>query len=89
MHQIGCLRAYEASCRRALPTQVLKLSALPRSFGGGTFAYAIRPRGARKLLERAFRPGGIGVTQPIDWFILQRIGTDFSVRGGRDPNTTC
>ena len=58
-------------------TQVLKLSPLPRSFGGGTFAYAIRPRGARKLLQRAHNAG---VAQPIDWFILQQIGADFAVR---------
>jgi glycosyltransferase involved in cell wall biosynthesis/GR25 family glycosyltransferase involved in LPS biosynthesis len=40
---------------------------VPRSFGGGTFGYAIRKRGARLLLERAQR---LGIPQAIDWFMI-------------------
>ena len=48
-------------------THVTKLSAKPRSIGGGTFAYAIRRRAALGLLEHAKR---VGLGSPVDWFMM-------------------
>ena len=55
---------------------VRRINSKPRTFGGGTFAYAIRKRGARALVRRA-NTGGI--LQASDWFMLEAIGVDTGV----------
>jgi GR25 family glycosyltransferase involved in LPS biosynthesis len=39
-----------------------------RSFGGGTYGYLIRRRGAGELLALARREG---IAQPVDWFMIE------------------
>ena len=43
-----------------------------RTYGGGTFAYAIRKKGARALLQTARDDG---VRQAIDWFMISHFST--------------
>jgi GR25 family glycosyltransferase involved in LPS biosynthesis len=46
---------------------IQRFSNVRRSFGGGTFGYAIRKRGARFLLDKAKQ---FGISQAIDWFMM-------------------
>ena len=42
-------------------------SSILRTYGGGTFGYAIRKKGARKLLARS---RAVGISQAIDFFMI-------------------
>ena len=56
--------------RKAYPggvDDVYAHTARPRSYGGGTFAYAIRVSMARRLLSLVERHG---MTQAVDWFLI-------------------
>jgi GR25 family glycosyltransferase involved in LPS biosynthesis len=45
----------------------VRLSHEPRSFGGGTFGYAIKSRTAKLLVEHASK---YGIHSPVDWFMM-------------------
>jgi len=49
----------------------VRLSGQPRSVGGGTFAYAIKPSAARGLLRHALTRRLSG---PVDWFMMSAYG---------------
>lgn len=52
-------------------TGVKTLSHQPRSVGGGTFAYAIRPSAARAFLRQISERG---ISSPVDWFMMSTFG---------------
>mmetsp|Transcript_4096 Transcript_4096/g.6038 ORF Transcript_4096/g.6038 Transcript_4096/m.6038 type:complete len:687 (+) Transcript_4096:962-3022(+) len=47
---------------------IYAFSTTPRSYGGGTYGYIVRKRGAARLLERGVE---VGIAQPIDWFMIE------------------
>ena len=52
---------------------VRRLGSTPlRSFGGGTFAYFLRNRGAKKLLNYTLKNG---MVQPVDWVMIDAFQT--------------
>ena len=57
---------------RGSSSPLLRLSSRPRSWGGGTFAYAIRRRAAAALLDTVNRHG---LTFAVDWFMLRQAGS--------------
>jgi GR25 family glycosyltransferase involved in LPS biosynthesis len=58
---------------------VRHINSTPRTFGGGTFAYAIRKRAARALVRRANTEG---ISQGSDWFMLEAISSPKSTQPG-------
>jgi len=52
---------------------LIKFSASKRTFGAGAFAYLLRKRAARKLLQLTRE---IGIQQAIDWWLIDRYDID-------------
>jgi len=50
--------------------KLIQFSGEARNRGGGTFAYLIRKKGARKLVENALK---YKIQQAIDWFIIEQM----------------
>ena len=74
--------------------KLIQFSGETRLNGGGTFAYLIRKKGARKLVENALK---YKIQQAIDWFMIEQMDEIimyksepelvFSVVANNDPNS--
>ena len=65
---LGFTDDFPALASRAVGPGLRAFTRHPRSFGGGTYGYLIRRRGAGELLALARREG---IAQPVDWFMIE------------------